>query len=79
MPKNMQEEKYRWIKLILAKEIIIKDVSKICPFSESTLKYWLDSYRSYGIGGLKPRYTRPKSNPKKTHIRIKERIIANEK
>jgi hypothetical protein len=39
MPKNTQEERYRWIKPILDKEITIKQMVKICPFSERTLKY----------------------------------------
>jgi len=41
MPKSTKEEKFRWIKPILDKEISIKDMVKVCPFSERSLKYWL--------------------------------------
>ncbi len=34
MPKSTSEEKYRWIKPILNKEISIKQLTKVCPFSE---------------------------------------------
>jgi len=75
MPKSTKEEKYRWIKPILDKEISIKNMAKVCPFSERSLKYWLANYRRYGIHGLENRSRRPKSNPNETPIRIKERII----
>lgn len=47
MPKSTQEEKYRWIKPILERCITIKNLSKVCPFSERTIKYWLANYRKY--------------------------------
>lgn len=75
MPKSTKEEKYRWIKPILSGEITIKNMVKVCPFSERTIKYWLANYRKYGLDGLKNKSTRPKSNPKETPIRLKERII----
>lgn len=75
MPKSTKEEKYRWIKPILDKEVSIKDMAKVCPFSERSLKYWLSAFRVYGINGLENRSRRPKSNPKEIPIRIKERII----
>lgn len=75
MPKSTKEEKYRWIKPILEGEISIKNMSRVCPFSERTLKYWLVNYRKNGMDGLENRSTRPKTNPKETPIRIKERII----
>ena len=75
MPNSTQEEKSRWIKPILEGEITIKDMAKIYPFSERALKYWLALYRSYGIEGLRNRSTRPKTHPKETPIRIKERIL----
>jgi hypothetical protein len=75
MPKSTKEEKYRWIRPILNKDISIKNMVKVCPFSERSLKYWLANYRKYGITGLENKSTRPKSNPKETPIRIKERII----
>lgn len=75
MPNSTKEEKYRWIKPILNKEISIKDMTKVCPFSERSLKYWLTDYKKYGIDGLENKSRRPKTNPKETPIRIKERII----
>ena len=75
MPKNTQEERFRWIKPILNKEISIKKMSKICPFSERTLKYWLVSYKNYRLRGLTLKSRRPKTQPTETVIRIKERII----
>jgi len=75
MPKNKPEERYRWIKPLLNKEMSIKDMSKVCPFSERTLKYWLSRYRKHGIKGLEDKSRRPKTQPKETSIRDKERII----
>ena len=63
MSKSTKEEKFRWIKPILDKEISIKDMAVICPFSLRTVKYWLADYREYGIDGLENKSTRPKSNP----------------
>lgn len=75
MPKSTQEEKYRWIKPILGKEITIKQMSRVCPFSERSLKYWLAGFKKYGMAGLENKSTRPKSHPNETPIRVKERII----
>jgi len=44
IPKTTSEEKYRWIKPILNKKIAIKDMAKVCPFSERSLKYWLANF-----------------------------------
>jgi transposase InsO family protein len=75
MPKSTKEEKYRWIKPILDKEITIKQMTKVCPFSERALKYWLTNLKLNGMAGLENKSTRPKSQPDETPIRIKERII----
>jgi len=75
MPNSTKEEKYRWIKPILDKEITIKQMAKVCPFSERTLKYWLADFRLGGLEELANKSTRPKSHPNETPIRIKERII----
>ena len=75
MPNSTQEEKYRWIKPILEGAITIKDMTKVCPFSERALKYWLANYRKLGLAGLENKSTRPKTHPRETPIRIKERII----
>lgn len=75
MPKSTKEEKFRWIKPILDKEISIKNMVKVCPFSERSLKYWIANYRKFGMDGLENKSRRPKSNPNETPIRIKEHII----
>ena len=75
MPKSTKEEKYRWIKPILDKEISIENMVKVCPFSERSLKYWLVNFKKFGINGLENKSRRPKTNPRETPIRIKERII----
>jgi len=75
MPKSTKEEKFRWIRPILDKEIFIKNMVKVCPFSERCLKHWLASFRKHGIEGLENKSRRPRTNPRETPIRIKERII----
>lgn len=75
MPKSTKEEKLRWIKPILDKEISIKSMVKVCPFSERSIKYWIANYRKLGLEGLENKSRRPKSNPKETPIRIKEQIV----
>lgn len=75
MPNNTKEERFRWIKPIIDKEISIKQMTLVCPFSERTLKYWLSKYRRHGINGLDNISRRPMSQPSETSIRIKERII----
>ncbi len=75
MPKSTKEEKFRWIKPILAKEITIKQMAKICPFSERSLKYWLFSFKKHEFDGLENKSTRPKSHPNETPIRIKNKIL----
>jgi transposase InsO family protein len=76
MPKTTQEEKYRWIKPILEKEITIKDMVKVCPFSERSLKYWLANYRKHGPDGLRNKSTKPKTQPNETPIWIKEEVVS---
>lgn len=75
MPQSTKEEKFRWIKSILDKEISIVDMAKVCPFSERSLKNWLAAFRKFGMIGLENKSTRPKSHPNETPIRVKERIV----
>ncbi len=75
MPKSTQEEKYRWIKPILDKNISIKSLVSVSPFSERIIKYWLSKYRKYGLDGLRDKSRRPKTAPNETPIHIKEEII----
>lgn len=60
---------------IINGKINIKTMSDVCPFSERSLKYWLKNYRSNGVKGLTNHSTRPRSQPKETPIKIKERVI----
>ena len=75
MPKSTKEEKFRWIKLVLDGEITIKNMVKVCPFSERALKYWLANFSKHGLVGLQNKTTRPRTHLRETPIRIKERII----
>lgn len=75
MPKTIKEERLRWILPIYNKEIRLADVVKVCPHSKRSIERWLSGYKRYGEIGIEPKSTRPKTNPKETPIRIKERII----
>ena len=75
MPKTTSEERLRWIKPILDRDITIRNMVKVCPFSERTIKYWLADYRENGIKGLEKRSSRPKTQPSETSIRLKEKVI----
>lgn len=75
MLNNVSEERLRWIKPVLDKEITIKTLAKIAPFSERTIKGWLAAYRKSGSVGLENASRRPKSHPRETSIWIKERIV----
>lgn len=57
------------------KEITMKDAAKVCPHSQRSLERWLAAYKKYGVAGLEPKSTRPRTNPGETPIRIKERVI----
>jgi transposase-like protein len=76
MPKNVQEERLRWVKPIIDKEKKLKEVLKVFPYSERTIKRWLCDYRRGGESALVPKSTAPKTQPNETPIRIKEEIIS---
>jgi len=75
MAKTIKEERLRWVKPIAEKQVKLINVAKVCPHSKRSLERWLSDYKKYGEKGLEPKSTRPKTNPKETPIRIKERII----
>ena len=75
MAKTIKEERLRWVLPIYNKEVKLVDIAKVYPYSERTLERWLHNYEIYGEQGLEPKSTRPKTNPKETPVRIKERII----
>lgn len=76
MAKNIQEERWRWLKPIINKEMRLVDVAKVCPYSIRSLKRWKEAYELHGMKGLMPRSTEPKVSPLETPIRIKEEVIA---
>lgn len=75
MSQNIKEERLRWVLPIINKQIKLKDAAKVCPYSLRSLERWVSAFRKYREAGLEPKSTRPKSNPKETAIRIKERVI----
>ncbi len=75
MPQTIKEERKRWVLPIINEEIKLIDVARVCPHSKRSLERWVSLFKKYGEIGLEPRSTKPKSNPKETPIRIKERII----
>lgn len=75
LPKDVISERLRWVKPIADKEVKLKDAAKLFPNGQRTLERWVANYKKYGIEGLTPKSTRPKSQPNETPIRIKERII----
>ena len=76
MVKNIQEERWRWIRPVINKEMKMVDVAKVCPHSARSLKRWKKAYTEHGVKGLVPKSTRPKTQPNETPIRIKEEVIA---
>ena len=79
MIKSVKEERYRWIKPILDKEMKIVDLVKICPHSERSIKRWLKLFREGGVASLEPKSTKPKTQPNETSIRVKEQVIDKRK
>jgi len=75
MPKNIQEERIRWVEMVENSGQKLKDIIIIFPYSGRTLKRWLKEYREKGEIGLIPKSTEPKTQPNETPIRIKERVI----
>ncbi len=75
MPKNIQEERLRWVKMVVESKLRLKDVLALFPHSERTLKRWLSVYKKKGEAGLIPKSTAPKTQPNETPIRQKEKVI----
>lgn len=76
MPKNILEERLRWVLPVTNKEVRLKDIVAVCPHSGRSLKRWLSAFRNGGEEALKPRSTRPKTQPNETPIRIKEEVVS---
>lgn len=76
MVKPIQEERYRWLKPIINKEMSLVEVTKICPHSARSLKRWKKAYEEFGMEGLIPTSTAPKTSPNETTISLKEEVIS---
>jgi transposase InsO family protein len=75
MAKTIKEERLRWVLPIVRGEVRLVDVAKVCPHSQRSLERWVAMYKQGGEAILEPRSTEPKTQPKETPIRIKERVI----
>ena len=75
LPNNPLEERLRWVLPIVRKEVKLKDAALLFSGGTRTLERWVASYKNHGEVGLRPKSTRPLSQPNETPIRIKERII----
>lgn len=75
MAKTIKEERLRWVLPITRGKVRLVDVAKVCPHGKRSLERWVAAYKKNGEVGLEPRSTEPKTQPKETPIRIKERII----
>ena len=75
MAKTIQEERWRWIKPIINKEMKLVDVARVCPHSVRSLKRWKKAYKTQGVQGLIPKSTEPKTQPNETPIRVKEEVV----
>jgi len=76
MAQTIQEERFRWVRPIVNKEIRLIDVAKVCPYSKRSLERWVAVYKHDGSSALIPRSTQPRTAPHETPIRIKEIVIA---
>lgn len=76
MAKTIQEERWRWLKPIINKEMKLLDVAKVCPHGHRSLQRWKRAYETHGMDGLIPGNTKPKTSPTETPIRLKEEVIS---
>jgi transposase InsO family protein len=75
MAKDILEERLRWVLPIVRKEAKLVEVAKIFPHGKRTLERWVTDYRRGGKKALEPQSTRPRTSPKETPIRLKEKVI----
>jgi transposase len=79
MNTTIEQERYSWIKPILEKKLSYDEVLKTCPHGKRSLERWVALYREKGIDGLKPKSTRPKTQPNETPIWMKELVLEKRK
>ena len=70
LPKNILEERLRWVLPIVNKQIKIVDAAKVFPGGKRTLERWVANYKKKGIRGLEPKSTSPK-----LHIALLKEVI----
>lgn len=75
MAKDILDERLRWVFPIVQKEVRLVDAAKMCPYGKRTLERWVARYKKKGVAGLVCKSTRPRTSPKETSIRLKERVI----
>jgi len=76
MSKTIAEERWRWLKPIINKEMSLVDVAKVCPHSERSLKRWNNkAYEEFGMAGLAPKSTESKTSPATLPKEVVVRII----
>jgi transposase InsO family protein len=76
MKTTIEEERWSWIAPLINKELTYAEVMLLCPHGKRSLERWVAVYRKYGLAGLAPLSTAPKTQPHETPIRIKEEVIA---
>jgi transposase InsO family protein len=75
MNTTIQMERYQWILPIIEKRLTYDETLKVCPHGKRSLERWVALYKEYGIQGLIPKSTQPKTQPNETPIRIKEEVV----
>jgi len=75
MAKTIKEERLRWIKPIIDKELKLTEVAKVCPHGKRSLERWVSAYKTGGAEALEPKSTEPKTFQNETPIWIKEMVI----
>lgn len=75
MAKTIKEERLRWVRPIIKKEVRLVEVARVCLHSQRSLERWVAAYRLHGEKELEPKSTEPKTQPNETNISIKERVI----
>ena len=76
MNTSIQMERYQWILPILEKRLNYAETLKVCPHSKRSLERWVAAYKRFGLPGLIPESTAPKTQPNETPIRLNEEVIA---
>jgi len=74
MNTTIQMERYQWILPIIEKRLTYDETLKVCPHSKRSLERWIAAYKEFGVDGLIPKSTQPKTQPNETPIRLKQEV-----